>query len=182
MTRVQLPARAIMKKSNLIGCCGISCGLCPKFQSKSRSKCFGCGFNAHCNYCSIFNCCTKKHKYTTCADCLDFPCKKFDKWSNPNYFVGYGSWFTYADNIEKMRNIGIKKFIEEEKKRKKILETLIEKYNPYGLINFYCKAATLLNISSLKNALKEIKKIKERKRKAYKEFFLEIAKKEGISI
>jgi hypothetical protein len=30
------------QNKNLVGCCGIYCGLCTKYQSKAPSRCIGC--------------------------------------------------------------------------------------------------------------------------------------------
>jgi len=32
-----------LKIYNTIGCCGIDCGLCPRFYTKGDSVCPGCG-------------------------------------------------------------------------------------------------------------------------------------------
>jgi len=32
-----------LKKNETIGCCGIDCGLCPRFHTKGDSVCPGCG-------------------------------------------------------------------------------------------------------------------------------------------
>ena len=49
------------KKYELIGCCGMSCSLCPRFHTNGKSKCLGCGPDPHCQYCATYKCCTIKN-------------------------------------------------------------------------------------------------------------------------
>jgi len=37
----------VEEERNLIGCCGIFCGLCTKYQSKAPSRCIGWGSSIH---------------------------------------------------------------------------------------------------------------------------------------
>ena len=57
------------KKNNTIGCCGIDCGLCPRYISKSKSACPGCGaadfFSKHPS-CGFLTCCAKNHGLEVC--------------------------------------------------------------------------------------------------------------------
>jgi hypothetical protein len=144
-----------MKISNLIGCCGIFCGLCPRFQSKAKSRCLGCGPDGHCSYCPIFRCSSMKRNYETCADCSEFPCEKFNKWFDGDSFVTHQKCLI---NIQTIKKIGVKKFLEGQKERKNILEKILEKYNPGQCISLYCLAAALMTTESLNNAIKEIEK------------------------
>lgn len=168
-----------MKKYPLVGCCGISCGLCPRFQSKAKSRCLGCGPDAHCSYCSIFRCCVMKRKYQTCADCNEFPCEKFDKWFDADSFVTHQKCLP---NIKKIKKVGIKEFLREQAERKKILEIMLEKYNPGQCMSLYCLASALMSVESLKMALKQIEGVKKNEPKSFKILIQELAGKEKISL
>jgi hypothetical protein len=169
-----------MKKYNLAGCCGISCGLCPRFQSKAKSRCLGCGPDAHCSYCSIFRCCVMKGNYETCADCSDFPCKKFDEWFDSDSFVTHQRCLP---NIQKIKESGVKEFLKEQEERKRILEIMLEKYNPGRCTSLYCLASALMSIESLRKAVKQIESAKEEdKAKTFKKLIQELAGKEQISL
>ena len=139
-----------MKKHYLIGCCGISCGLCPRFQSKAKSRCLGCGPDGHCSYCSIFRCCVMKQNYETCADCNDFPCERFDAWFDGDSFVTHQKCLA---NVTKIKEVGINKFLKEEVERQELLELMLEKYNSGRSMSLYCLAASLMSVKSLKDAL-----------------------------
>ena len=60
-----------LKKYNTIGCCGIDCGLCPRFHTNGASACPGCcgkDFKEKHPSCGVVTCCVDKHKFETCAD------------------------------------------------------------------------------------------------------------------
>lgn len=168
-----------MKKYNLIGCCGIYCGLCPRFQSKANSRCLGCGPDAHCTYCPVFRCCAMKRNYETCADCSEFPCEKFNKWFDTDSFVTHKNCFP---NIGKINKTGIRKFLKGQEERKRILEILLEKYNPGRCASLYCLASALMSLESLKLAIKQIENVKKDKEKLFKKLIQELAEKDNISL
>src|SRR5512145_448571 len=67
-----------LKKYETIGCCGIDCGLCPRFHTKGDSACPGCGgvnFKEKHPSCGFVTCCVIKNGMEVCADCKDYPCK-----------------------------------------------------------------------------------------------------------
>ena len=167
------------KKYNLIGCCGISCGLCPRYQSKAKSRCLGCGPDDYCNYCSIYKCCTTKHEFETCADCEEFPCDKFRKWFEKDSFVTH---FKCHTNIQKIKRGGIEDFLKEEENKKEILELMLEKYNPGRSMSFYCLASALINNESLKRAINQLENSKGDKSKLLKSLIQELADQENISL
>ena len=165
-------------KNNLVGSCGISCGLCPRFQSKSKSQCLGCGLDGHCSYCSIFRCSSMKRNYETCADCNEFPCPKFDKWFEGDSFVTHQKCLL---NIQEIKKLGIKKFLEKQEERKNILETILKKYNTRKSMSFYCLTAALLPTKSLIIAMEEIENSKEEnKAEVFKKKIQELAEKENV--
>jgi len=166
-------------KNNLIGSCGIDCGLCPRFQSKAKSRCLGCGPDGHCSYCPIFRCSFMKQNYETCADCSEFPCEKFNKWFDRDSFVTHQKCLI---NIQIIKKIGIKKFLEKQKERKNILEIMLEKYNPGQCVSLYCLATALMSVESLKEAIMEVESVKEDKAKLFKKLIQELAEKEKISL
>ena len=71
----------IMKKHYILGCCGIDCGLCPRFYTDGDSKCPGCygpDFENKHPPCGIANCCFKKNRLEVCSLCNDYPRKKYE--------------------------------------------------------------------------------------------------------
>jgi len=140
-----------------IGCCGLDCGLCPRYYTVGSSKCPGCCgpdfFNKHPS-CSYITCCVKKKKLEVCVQCDEFPCPKFESW-----LVGggeYDSFLTHKKahpNLIFIREHGIEKFIEQQRKRITLLETMLKNFDDGRSKSFYCIAATLLPITALETSL-----------------------------
>ena len=95
-------------------------------------------------------------------------------------------------NLNFIKEHGIEKFIEQQKKRIKFLEAMIENFNDGRSRSFFCKAATLLDLIALKSSLdKATKKIKtdkikqndvKNKAKTLKAILNEIARKEEVEL
>ncbi len=58
-----------MEERDLVGVCGLYCGLCPRFQSQARSRCLGCQLGEQHSYCSVYRCCVTRRGLFTCAGC-----------------------------------------------------------------------------------------------------------------
>ena len=95
-------------------------------------------------------------------------------------------------NLNFIKEHGIKKFIKQQKKRIKLLETMIKNFDDGRSRSFFCKAAALLDLTSLKSSLdKAVQKIKadnvkpndiKIKAKNLKEILNEIAFKERVEL
>ena len=187
-----------LKTYPTIGCCGLDCGLCPRFYTVGHSRCPGCAgpnfFNKHPS-CSFITCCVKKKNLEVCAECSDFPCSKFK--SDEEYQQLQGS-SSYPPNKKVMPNLnfikkhGIEKFIKQQRSRIKSLETMIENFDDGRSRSFFCKAAALLDLTSLTSSLdKATQKIKtdkieqndvKQKAQILKKIINEIAFKEGVEL
>lgn len=148
------------KEHNTLGCCGLDCGLCPRFYTKGNSKCPGCcgvDFENKHPSCSFITCCVKKMNLEVCAECDDFPCSKFNKETGET-----DSFVTHRRVIPNQNHIkeyGLATFIEQQKKRIGVLEEMLLRYNDGRSKNFYCLAATLLSLESLEESLKKTDEI-----------------------
>lgn len=142
------------KKYPTIGCCGIDCGLCPRFYTEGTSRCPGCcgeGFELKHPSCGFITCCVKKHGYEVCAECADFPCRKFDKETGErDSFVTHRK---ILSNQQLIDELGVDAFIEQQRGRITFLETAVSRYDDGRSKNFLCLAAALLSIDSLYKAL-----------------------------
>ena len=95
-------------------------------------------------------------------------------------------------NLNFIREYRIKKFIEQQERRIKLLETMIENFDDGRSRSFYCKSAALLDLTSLENSLDDVlQKIKANnvksndikvKAKILKNILNEIAFKEGVEL
>ncbi|MFX1464556.1 MAG: DUF3795 domain-containing protein [Promethearchaeota archaeon] len=144
-----------IKKYPTIACCGLDCGLCPTYYTQGPSKCPGCCgpdfFNKHPS-CSIITCCVKTNNFETCAECDEFPCSKIDKWDRCDSFISHR---VSLSNLRLIKQNGLNLFIEQQEKRIKMLEKMLENFNEGRSKSFYCSATALLPISDLKYALEE---------------------------
>ena len=175
-----------IKKYPTIGACGLDCSLCPRYYTQGPSRCPGCCgpdfFSKHPS-CSLITCCVKKKKLEVCALCEDFPCSKFDKILNSPV----DSFLTYRKvrhNLYFIKENGIEKFIERQKKRIKLLETMLNDYDEGRSKSFYCIAAALLSIESLEKSLNNVEKSDNIKTRAknLKKILNEMASKEGVEL
>ena len=159
-----------------IGVCGLDCGLCPRYYTVGSSRCPGCGgpdfFNKHPS-CSFITCCVKKKNLEVCAECSEFPCSKFK--SNEEYqqvkeSSSYPSCKKVIPNLNFIKEHGIKKFVEQQKKRIKLLEIMIENFDDGRSKSFFCISCALLPLEKLQeihryiNSLSDSLVIKEKNR------------------
>jgi hypothetical protein len=108
-------------KTGLIAPCGMNCNLCKAYL-RDKNKCPGCRSGGNKNKldtrvnCIIKNCDQlKKNNWKYCSDkCEKFPCtrlKNLDKRYRNKYDM------SMIENLESIKKLGIRKFIEKEKKR-----------------------------------------------------------------
>lgn len=142
----------ITEEKNLVGCCGIYCGLCTKFQSTAKSRCIGCKLGEQHSWCSIWNCCEKKHGFETCAECLEiFNCEIFVRRK-------VVEWIPAADNLRQIKEIGLESWLKEQKERQALVEKLLRNYNEGRSMRFYCDVCTRMPIDLINEAIREAKK------------------------
>ncbi len=136
----------------LIGCCGLYCGLCTKYQSKAPSRCIGCRVGEQHDWCSIYRCCVKKHVYDTCAECKDvYYCDIFLRRK-------VAEWIPATDNLHQIKEVGLEKWLEEQRQRQILLEGLLQNYNEGRSMSFYCKVCARMSIELINEAMNEADK------------------------
>jgi hypothetical protein len=104
----------------------------------------------------------------------------------------YPSCKKVIPNLNFIKKHGIKKFIEQQRSRIKLLETMIKNFDDGRSRSFFCKATTLLDLTGLTSSLdKATQKIKtdkirqndvKNKAQILKEIINEIAFKEGVEL
>jgi hypothetical protein len=151
-----------------LGCCGLDCGLCPRYYTAGTSRCPGCAgsgfFNKHPS-CGYITCCVKKKGLEVCAQCDEFPCSKFASWLDKGMIED--SFLTHQkikSNLYFIRERGLDKFLKQQKKRIKLLERMLQDLDDGRSKSFYCIATTLLPVSELEALIDEAeRKIKVEK-------------------
>lgn len=138
---------------NLAGSCGLYCGLCSKYQSKAPSRCVGCRSGEQHSWCSIWNCCTKKHGFETCAGCAsDFDCPIFLR-------RRVAEWTPAVHNLRQIRKSGLEGFLREQEARQVLLERLLQDYNEGRSMSLYCRACARMPVDLIGKAIEETEKI-----------------------
>jgi len=179
-----------------LGCCGLDCGLCPRYYMVGISKCPGCcgpDFSNKHPSCSYITCCVKKKKLEVCAQCEEFPCSKFESWLVDG--GEYDCFLTHKKayhNLSFIREYGLGKFIEQQRKRIRLLETMLGNFDDGRSKSFYCVAATLLPTTDLETSLSKAKQRTKADRiesddiktksKILKGFLNNFAAREGIEL
>ncbi len=178
----------LAKRYSTIGCCGIDCGLCPRYHTDGKSKCPGCVgknfFEKHPS-CPIITCCIKNKQFETCADCTDSPCIKINNWDSADSFVTHKN---SLKNLQYIKVNGLPSFINQQSERIELLVKFIKKYDDGRSKKFFCLALTLLPLKDIKNAFKEIElhenKTRDKKSlaKLLKDIFQQKAITNGIEL
>ena len=187
-----------LKTYPTIGCCGLDCGLCPRFYTNGPSRCPGCGgpdfFSKHPS-CSFLTCCVKKKGLEACGQCPEFPCGKFqseEEYQSRPISTPYPPDRTILPNLSWIKEHGIEKFIKQQSRRMQYLQTMIADFNDGRSRSFFCRAAALLDPNDLKTALdKAGRKVKtdsigqndlKQKAKILKRIIDEIAFQKGVQL
>ena len=179
-----------IKQYPTLGCCGLDCGLCPRYYTAGSSRCPGCCgpdfFDKHPS-CSFITCCVKRRGLEVCAECDEFPCLKFEL-EGEN---AYDSFITHRKtifNLDFIKEDGMEKFMELQEKRIELLGIMLKHYNDGRAKSFYCLAATLLSIVNLERALETVGKSTEEsdnikiRAKSLRQTLDEMASQEGVRL
>lgn len=93
-----------------------------------------------------------------CAECPDFPCSKFktdEEYQHLKESSSYPSCKVVMLNLDFIKEHGIKKFMDQQKRRIKLLERMIGNFDDGRSRSFFCRAACLHDLTSLESALNE---------------------------
>lgn len=106
-------------KTELIAPCGMNCGICIA-HLRDRNKCPGCNADNTSKPKTRLQCKIKicpqllKNKAQYCGSCQNFPCSRL-KQLDKRYRSKYG--MSMIDNLQKIGDIGLSGFVQEEVKR-----------------------------------------------------------------
>ena len=136
------------RKNQLFSLCGLNCGLCPMFLGK---HCGGCG-NGN-QSCKIAKCSLEHGEVEYCYECENYPCEKYQ------HIDKYDSFITHKHqkrDLERAQNLGIEQYNLEQQEKIQILSLLLANYNDGRRKNFFCVAVNLLELSELREVIKQI--------------------------
>lgn len=140
----------------LLALCGLNCGLCPRYQTESVSRCPGCGgpdFHRQHPTCAVVTCNKMHDNVEFCFQCSAYPCRKYAEPSPVDSFISYRNVLTgFAKAKADLAN-----YKAELQEKIGFLEFLIRNYNDGKRKNFYCVAVNNLGL----NALRQIRALIE---------------------
>ena len=176
----------MQKKHPTIGCCGIVCGLCPRFYTDGNSRCPGCGGEGFENKhppCTVKTCCVDKYKLESCGQCAEYPCQKYENRERVerDSFVTHKRIFS---NHEQIKICGIDSFISEQNNRIVILQDMLTNFDDGRSKGYYCLAAALLSQKQLKAAIDDSIFVRDRKKKskALRAALQKLSEMEGVEL
>ena len=149
-----------MEESDLAGVCGLYCGLCPRFQSKARSRCLGCQLGEQHSYCSVYRCCVTRRGLFTCADCDEYPCERLLRVLGVE--EGLDSFISHKPallNLDRIREVGLEAYLGEQRERRLLVERLLDHYNEGRSMSFYCAACGLMPPDLIRQAIGEMEEM-----------------------
>jgi hypothetical protein len=92
----------------------------------------------------------KNKGLAVCAECGEFPCRRFDKEDGRDSFVLHRR---ITPNQYLVREIGLDAFLAKQAERMAFLRAALGRHNDGRSKGLYCMAAALLSAEALKNAL-----------------------------
>lgn len=149
-----------LEEKILAGCCGLYCGLCPRFQSKAPSRCPSCHLGEQHSYCSVYRCCVTKRGLFTCADCDEYPCERLLRVLGVEEELdSFLSHKPALPNLDRIREAGLETYLEAQRERRLLVERLIADYNEGRSMSFYCRACALMPPDLIRRALNEMERM-----------------------
>jgi len=143
-----------------VGVCGLSCRLCPSYNSHSGSRCNGCKSAERMRVgCPFITCAVKKKGHNFCWECNES--NLCEKWKSHRNASKVGDSFkcyqTLETDIEFILHKGIEEFEKQQKDRELILKAMLYEFNDGRSKSYYCIACTVLEIDELHKALRRAK-------------------------
>lgn len=143
-----------------IGICGLSCVLCPRYQTDAASRCNGCKTEWRMSAgCPFITCAIKKKGVEFCWDCDEnITCDKWRKHREHGKTKdSFKCYQALERDIELALEQGVHALVQSLKVRELLLRQMLEQFNEERSKSYYCIAATIMDISDLGLALSEAK-------------------------
>jgi hypothetical protein len=147
-----------------IGICGLSCRLCPMYNTEAESRCAGCkSVSRMVVGCPFITCAVKKKGIEFCWQCTESKaCKKWKKHREAGKTAdSFKCYQKLEEDIAFIQKNGITAFEKLQKKREKLLKMILDDFNEGRSKSYYCIAATVLGIEELEDSLNQAKRKSE---------------------
>ncbi|HPI04023.1 MAG: hypothetical protein BWY84_00319 [Candidatus Aerophobetes bacterium ADurb.Bin490] len=159
------------------GICGLSCRLCPNYQTDAKSRCPGCKSDYRMSAgCPFITCAVKNKGIEFCWDCEENKtCVKWKKHREAGKkHDSFKCYQALENDIAFIQKHGVKKFIKGQKVKEKLLKAMLKDFNDGRSKSYYCIAATVMKTEELRQIIIKAKKasaginIKERAKVLHK--------------
>lgn len=142
------------------GICGLSCQICPNYNTEAQSRCLGCKSEGRMAVgCPFISCAIKKKGVEFCWDCEES--KTCEKWrKHREAGKKYDSFKCYQkleDDIRFIQQNGVEKFEKMQKIREHLLKEMLQEFNEGRSKSYFCIVATVMEIEEIKEALEKAK-------------------------
>ncbi|MDR1034221.1 MAG: DUF3795 domain-containing protein [Bifidobacteriaceae bacterium] len=141
----------------LFSLCGLNCGLCPRYHTKGKSKCPGCGGRAFYEKhppCGVISCAKRHGGVEYCYLCTECPCKKYyDSEKIKDSFITKQRQLA---DFRKVQEIGLAAYQAELNEKVGILERLLVDFDDGRRKNFFCIAINLLELADIKDVMAQL--------------------------
>jgi len=144
-----------------IGVCGLSCRLCPMYNTDTKSRCSGCKSTTRIAVgCPFITCAVKKKGIEFCWDCTEKKtCEKWMKHRDAGKKIdSFKCYQELEKDISFIQKNGISEYEKIQKNREHLLKEILKDFNEGRSKSYYCIAATVLETEELKEALTRAKK------------------------
>ncbi|WP_337988056.1 DUF3795 domain-containing protein [Dehalobacter sp. DCM] len=143
-----------------MGICGLSCQLCPMYQTNADSRCEGCKSISRITLgCPFITCAVMKKEVEFCWECKESPhCEKWRKHREAG--VEYDSFKCYQkleDDIIFIQKNGFEEHKRLQNIREDMLKDMLDNFNEGRSKSYYCVAATVMHIEEIQEALIQAK-------------------------
>lgn len=93
-----------------------------------------------------------KRGLVTCIECDEYPCERYSRrgWGNDQETK------IAQKNLERIKEVGLERWLEEQRERRLLLEKLLDNYNDGRSMSFYCVATTLMPVDLVSKAVDEM--------------------------
>jgi hypothetical protein len=144
-----------------VGICGLSCRLCPMYNTEAESKCLGCKSTTRMAVgCPFITCAVKKKGIEFCWECKES--KTCEKWKKHREAGKKSDSFKcyqkLEDDISFIKKKGICEFEKIQKKREHLLKEMLRDFNEGRSKSYFCIAVTVLDVEELREVLTRAKK------------------------
>jgi len=141
-----------------MGICGLSCLLCPRYHTDGSSRCGGCKSEFRMGAgCPFITCAVKRRGIEFCWECGEH--RDCEKWRKHRDAGRTGDSFKCYQKIngdvDCILENGFETYWKAQREREEILREMLAGFNEGRSKNYYCIAATVLEIGELREALKK---------------------------